>query len=214
MRTERTNVHRLPQKQVFDTYVVRTILARAILAHVAISVEGQPYSLPLVCAPFADELLLHGSNASRLFKVLSSGAPACVSITLVDGLVLARSAFESSMHYHSLIALGSARVIQENEKEAALLALTGHLFPERGKELRASTEQELRATSLLAFPLTEVSVKVSSGPVDDPEADLQSDVWAGIVPITSSYGEPIASQDLKSGIEIPDYISGWPKNRT
>lgn len=213
MSTERTQIHRAPQKQVFDPEIVRVILARAISAHVAIALDGQPYALPVVCAPYGDELLLHGSNASRLFKALMAGTPACVTITLVDALVLARSSFESSMHYHSLMALGSARTIDEEEKRLALQALTDHLFPERRKELRKSTDQEIMATAILAFPLTEISVKVSSGEPDDPESDLDADVWAGIVPISSVYENPIPAKNLKPGIAVPEYIARWPKNR-
>ena len=208
--SKRTQVHRVPEKQSYDPKVMEEILSRAIVAHVAISVDGQPYLLPVACAPFGNELLLHGSTASRLFKKLASGAPACVTITLIDGLVLARSAFESSMHYQSLMALGSARTLENGEKILALEALTDHLFPERRVELRASTESEIRATSILAFPLTEISIKVSSGQPDGPESDLISEVWAGIIPMKQSYGIPIAADNLRSNIPVPDYITSWP----
>ncbi len=213
METDRTKIHRAPHKQVFEPEVARRILERAIIAHVAISLDGQPYCLPVVCAPYGDELLLHGSNASRLFQALSEGAPACVTLTLVDALVLARSSFESSMHYQSLMALGSARLLDDDEKRLALQALTDHLFPERRAELRQSTEQELKATSVVAFPLNEISIKVSGGQPDDPESDLGSNVWAGILPISSDYGTPIPADDLRPGIAVPEYISRWPKNR-
>ncbi len=213
MGSDRTKVHRAPHKQVFAHEDARRILERAIIAHVAITDKNQPYCMPVACAPFGDELLLHGSTASRLFKVLANGAPACVTITLVDALVLARSAFESSMHYQSLIALGIARSLEGEEKQTALRALTAHLFPERIDELRDSTDHELKATSVLAFPLNEISIKISDGQPDDPESDLGSMVWAGIVPISSTYGIPIPADSLKSGTLIPDYISRWPENR-
>ena len=208
--TRRTKVHRAPQKQVFDPEIVRAILARAILAHVAISVEGQPYAMPLACAPFGSELLLHGSTASRLFKELLGGAPACVTITHIDGLVLARSSFESSMHYQSLMAFGSARMIDQKEKPLALQALTDHLFPLRRAELRNSTDSEIKATAIVAFPLTEISVKVSKDEPNDAESDLDSDVWAGILPLKLTYGIPAAAKNLRPGISVPDYISTWP----
>ena len=214
MGTDRTRVRRAPHKQVFEPEAARRILERAIIAHVAVVIDGAPFSLPVACAPFNDELLLHGSTASRLFKVLMDGAPACVSITLIDALVLARSSFESSMHYQSLIAFGSARALNDGEKLPALMALTDHLFPERRAELRPSTEKEIKATAVLAFPLTEISIKVSNGQPDDPESDLNSDVWAGILPITSHYGLPKPAENLRTGIPIPEYISRWPKNRT
>lgn len=213
MTTARTKVHRAPHKQVFDPAAARRILERAIIAHVAICIDGQPYALPVSCAPYGDELLIHGSAASRLFKELAAGASACVTVTLVDGLVLARSAFESSMHYQSLMAFGSARLIDGDEKSAALEVLTDHLFPERRSELRESTEKEVNATTIVAFPLKEVSVKVSAGQPDDPESDLASNVWAGILPITSTYCAPIPAVNLRPGIKTPDYISRWPKNR-
>lgn len=213
MDTDRTKVHRAPHKQNFEPAVARRILERAIIAHVAISVGDQPYVLPVACAPYGEDLLLHGSVASRLFKALSTGVPACVTVTLVDGLVLARSSFESSMHYRSLMAFGRARLISDVEKPPALQALTDHLFPERRAELRKSTDKELKATTILAFPLDEISVKVSSGQPDDPDSDLDSKVWAGILPILSGYGDPIPAMNLRPGIEIPDYLSRWPLNR-
>lgn len=213
MESDRTKVHRAPQKQVDDPAVARRILERAIIAHVAITLEDQPYCLPVSCAPYGDELLMHGSVASRLFKALADGAPACVTITLVDGLVLARSSFESSMHYQSLMAFGTARLLSDEEKGPALQALTDHLFPERRAELRNSIEQELKATAVVAFPLNEISIKVSEGQPDDPESDLDSPVWAGVIPIVSGYGEPIPANNLRSGISIPNYISRWPGNR-
>lgn len=213
MTTARTKVHRAPHKQVSDPAVARRILARAIIAHVAVCIDDQPFALPVSCAPYGDELLMHGSPASRLFKALAEGAPACVTVTLIDGLVLARSAFESSMHYQSLMAFGTARLLEDKEKRAALMALTDHLFPDRRSDLRESTEKELNATMIVAFPLTEISIKVSAGEPDDPETDLDSPAWAGILPVNSTYGAPIPAANLRAGIDVPEYISRWPKNR-
>ena len=209
MMSERTEVHRSPHKQNHDSDVAQSIIARALVAHVAIAVDGQPFALPVACAPYKDELLLHGSNASRLFKALMDGTPACVTITHIEGLVVARSSFESSMHYQSLMALGSARMISEDEKRQALEALTEHLFQQRLTQLRQSTEQEVSATSIVAFPLNEISVKVSNGQPKDKDGDLESDIWAGILPIKTSYGEPIPADNLRPGIPIPDYIATW-----
>lgn len=213
METDRTKVHRAPHKQVYEPAVARRIMERAIVAHVAVSIDGQPYCLPVACAPFGGELLIHGSTASRLFKTLSEGALACVTITHVSGLVLARSSFESSMHYESLMAFGKARLLSNEEKRPALQALTDHLFPNRRSELRPSTEKEIKATTVLAFPLSEISLKVSDGQPDDPESDLGAEIWAGVLPITSSYGTPIPADNLRVGIAAPEYISGWPINR-
>lgn len=213
MTTARTKVHRAPHKQVHDPAVARRILERAIIAHVAICIDDQPYALPVSCAPYGEELLMHGSPASRLFKALAEGAPACVTVTLIDGLVIARSAFESSMHYQSLMALGTARLLADQEKRAALHALTDHLFPDRRSDLRESTEKEISATMIVAFPLTEISIKVSAAEPDDPDSDLDSPAWAGILPISSIYGAPIPAANLRTSIDAPEYISRWPKNR-
>jgi nitroimidazol reductase NimA-like FMN-containing flavoprotein (pyridoxamine 5'-phosphate oxidase superfamily) len=213
MESDRTKVHRAPHKQVFEPVVARGILERAIIAHVAITIDDQPYCLPVSCAPYGEELLMHGSGASRLFKALADGVPACVTVTLIDALVLARSSFESSMHYQSLMAFGRARLLSGDEKRPALQALTDHLFPERRGELRNSTGKELRATTIVAFPLNEISIKVSNGQPDDPESDLDSNVWAGMLPFVTNYGPPIPANNLRSDIPVPEYISRWPKNR-
>lgn len=210
---DRTKVRRSPQKQTHDPRAVEEILARAIIAHVAIVLDGQPFAIPVACAPYKQEILLHGSSASRLFKVLAEGDPACVTITNLHALVLAGSAFDSSMHYQSLMAFGAARVLEEDEKISALDALVDHLFPERRAELRPSTAKEIRATSVLAFPLTEISVKISNGFPDLPEENLGRDLWVGVLPITSTYRESLATPGLDPKVPVPSYISRWPINR-
>jgi nitroimidazol reductase NimA-like FMN-containing flavoprotein (pyridoxamine 5'-phosphate oxidase superfamily) len=204
-----TKIHRAPHKANFEPEVAKEIIKAAKVCHVAISINEQPFSIPVACAPYGKEILLHGSAASRLFKSLSAGANACVSITHVDALVLARSSFESSMHYRSLMAFGVARELHDEEKVSALEVLTEHLFPHRNSELRKSTPQEITATTIIAFPLDELSVKVSNGEPDDVKEDLESDVWAGFVPITITYGVPKAASNLRAGIPVPDYISTW-----
>jgi len=208
---DRTKVRRSPHKQSGDPLIVQQIVTRAILAHVAIEVDDQPFCIPVACAPYASELLLHGSTASRLFKALASGVPACVTITSIQGLVLAGSAFDSSMHYRSLMAFGRARVIEGHEKEEALNALTDHLFPERREELRESTPKELLATSVLAFPLDEFSVKVSNGAPELTEDG--SNLWIGVIPIATQYGAAIPAEGLAQTAKVPEYISRWPVNR-
>lgn len=207
--TERTRVRRLPKKAVDDRSVLYSILDAALIAHVAIVDEGQPYALPVGCARDGDRLLLHGSTASRLFKLLGSGIPCSATVTLLDGLVLARSAFESSMHYRSAMILGTAEELFGEDKEHALDVLTEHFLPGRLAELRKSTEQELKATSVVALPLTEFSVKVSAGEPDDAPEDLDAPIWAGIVPLTSRWGEPRAAANLAPGIQPPEYLANW-----
>ena len=205
-----TPIKRSPHKESHDREHLIEILDRSRVGHVAID-DGGPVVIPVAVAPWRDasELLLHGSNASRLFKRLSEGVPACVELTILEALVLARSSFESSMHYKSLVAFGSARALENSEKEEALIALTEHLFPERSKELRPSTEKELKATSILAFPLDDYSIKVSNGEPKDPPEDLTLPVWAGIVPIHEVIGEPRPAKNLDPKIAAPDYIKRW-----
>jgi nitroimidazol reductase NimA-like FMN-containing flavoprotein (pyridoxamine 5'-phosphate oxidase superfamily) len=205
-----TPVKRIPHKESHDRKDLLEILSRSRVAHVAID-DGGPIILPVAIAPWKEgnELLLHGSAASRLFRKLSEGAPACVSLTILEGLVLARSAFESSMNYKSLIAFGSGRSLEGVEKEEALLALTEHLFPERTKELRDSTEKELKATTIIAFPLDDYTVKVSDKEPEDPESDLNERVWAGVVPVDQVLGTPIPASNLDPSIPLPGYIERW-----
>lgn len=205
-----TPVKRLPHKESHDRRDLLEILHRSRIAHVAID-DGGPIILPVAIAPWRDgnEALLHGSAASRLFRKLSEGAPACISLTILEGLVLARSAFESSMNYKSLIAFGVGRTLEGSEKEEALLALTEHLFPERSQELRASSEKELKATTIITFPLDDYTVKVSDKEPEDPESDLKERVWAGVVPIAQVLGEPIATSNLDPSIPLPEYIDRW-----
>ena len=205
-----TPVKRLPHKESHDRRDLLEILHRSRIAHVAID-DGGPIILPVAIAPWRDgnEVLLHGSAASRLFRKLSEGAPACISLTVLEGLVLARSAFESSMNYKSLIAFGVGRTLEGSEKEEALLALTEHLFPERSQELRVSSEKELKATTIITFPLDDYTVKVSDKEPEDPESDLKERVWAGVVPIAQVLGEPIATSNLDPSIPLPGYIDRW-----
>ncbi len=205
-----TPIKRSPHKESHDPQLVRELLRRSRVAHVAID-DGGPVVIPVALGTWrnASELLLHGSTASRLFRKLSEGVPACVSIATLDALVLARSSFESSMHYSSLVAFGSARNLEGEEKLEAIIAITEHLFPERSVELRPSTEKELKATSILAFPLDDFTLKVSNGEPKDPEEDLSLPVWAGIVPIKEVIGTPRAAKNLDPKIPVPDYITRW-----
>ncbi len=211
--TERTRIRRLPQKAVDDRDVLHSILDQALIAHVAIVDDGQPYALPVGCARDGNRLLLHGSKASRLFKILSTGVPCCATITLLDGIVMARSAFESSMHYRSAMVLGTCVELAGEEKEQALEKITQHFLPGRVAELRKSTDNELKATSVIALPLAEYSVKVSDGEPDDLPDDLALSIWAGIVPMTHLWGTPRSAANLAAGIAPPAYLVDWPTGR-
>jgi nitroimidazol reductase NimA-like FMN-containing flavoprotein (pyridoxamine 5'-phosphate oxidase superfamily) len=207
----RTQVRRLPEKQVRDRDVLDRLLDAALVGHVAVvDDEGQPFVLPVALARDGNRLLVHGSTASRLFRLLAAGAPTCLTVTAVDGLVLARSQFESSMHYRSAVVLGRCTVLDGPEKAAALRTLTEHLMPGRGADAREASVKELGATTVLALPLDEWSVKVSDGPPDDAEDDLDRPVWAGVVPVQRGWGEPVAAPDLRFDVPVPSYVAAWP----
>jgi nitroimidazol reductase NimA-like FMN-containing flavoprotein (pyridoxamine 5'-phosphate oxidase superfamily) len=206
-------VRRLPDKQVHDRRVLDQLLDAALVAHVAVVEDDQPFVLPVAVARDGDRLIIHGSTASRLFKALAAGAPTCVTVTLVDGLVLARSQFESSMHYRSAMLLGRCTALEGDDKARALLVLTEHLMPGRTADAREASAQELKATTVLALPITEWSVKVADGPPDDADSDLDRPVWAGTVPLRRSWGEPVEAPDLRVEASVPSYVRAWPSNR-
>ncbi|MCC5947993.1 MAG: pyridoxamine 5'-phosphate oxidase family protein [Nitriliruptoraceae bacterium] len=196
-----TRVRRASGKQRHDRAELDAVLDAAQVAHVAVVDDRQPYVLPMAAVRDGDRLLLHGSTGSRLMRRLAEGAPTCATVTVLDGLVVARSAFESSMHYRSAMVFGVARPVDDPVE--ALDRLTDGLLPGRVAEVRASTRRELAATSILALPLERWSVKVSDGPPEDDERDLDGPAWAGVIPIETSYGAPKPAPDLRDGIEVP-----------
>ena len=207
---DRTAVRRLPDKQVRDRAVLDAVLDAARVAHVALTDEaGQPYVLPVAHARFGDEVLVHGSTGSRLFRGLLAGAPTCLTVTVLDGLVAARSVVESSMRYRSAMVFGRVRELHGDAKLAGLERLTEHLLPGRWAEARRPSGKELAATMVLALPLDEWSVKVSDGHPDDDEADLDLPVWAGVVPLREVAGEPIPAPDLRISLDVPAYVRTW-----
>lgn len=194
--TDRTRIRRLPEKGVDDVAVLHVILDAARVAHVGfVDESGAPVVIPTGTARDGDRLLLHGSTGSRLFRRLASGAEICATVTLLDGMVLARSAFESSMHYRSAMVFG--RGAEVDDKVAALRAMSEAWLPGRWDTLRPPTPKELAATVVLALPLDEWSVKVSAGPPDDAPEDLDAPVWAGVLPIVTTYGDPVPAPDLR-----------------
>lgn len=205
-RAERTTLHRHSDRAVQERAALDAVLDAAMVAHVAVVDEGQPFVLPMACARDHDRLLLHGSTASRLMRSLAAGAPTCATVTLLDGLVYARSAFQSSMHYRSVMVFGVAAPVPDDEVLDAFRMLTEHLLPGRWAELRPSKRKELAATTLLALPLTEWSVKVSDSPPDDPEDDLGSPVWAGVLPLALAAGVPQNAPDLLAGRPVPPHV--------
>jgi uncharacterized protein len=208
--TNRTRIKRLPERSVSDRSALYSILDGARVAHVGIVDEqGQPFVLPVACARHGESLLLHGSTASRLFRTLGRGIPVCATVTHLDGLVLARSAFESSMNYRSVMVLGVATLLEGHDKREALDIITEHLLPGRQADLRPMHPQEEKATAVARLPLDECSIKVREGGPDDPQEDLGLAIWAGVIPIQTSFGQPIPDPSMPSSVEIPDYLNDW-----
>jgi nitroimidazol reductase NimA-like FMN-containing flavoprotein (pyridoxamine 5'-phosphate oxidase superfamily) len=210
--TERTQVKRLPKRGKYDRETVYAILDAGFVCHVGFSVDGQPYVIPTNYGRAGDTLYLHGSAASRMLRTLSGGVPVCVTVTHVDGLVLARSAFHHSVNYRSVVILGTARLVEDPaEKMAALRIFTEHVLKGRWDDVRQPTEQELKATMVLALPLEEVSAKVrTGGPVDD-EADYALPVWAGVLPLETVPQPPQPDARLKSDTPLPAYLKNYSR---
>lgn len=212
-KTERTRIRRLPKRGAYERDVVYAILDEGFICHVGFVVEGQPFVIPTGYGRAQDELLLHGSAASRMLRTLRGGVDVCVTVTLVDGLVLARSAFHHSINYRSVVVFGRAEVIEEPaRKMEALRVLSEHIVPGRWQEVREPNETELAQTLVLSLPLEEASAKIRTGPPLDDEEDYAMRVWAGVVPLALVAGEPLADPRLQPGIEAPscarDYRRG------
>ncbi len=198
--TNKTKVGRLPKRAVYDKAQVHAILDEGFLCHVGFVVDKQPYVIPTGYVRSEDQIFIHGSAASRMLRNLDQGVEVCVTVTLVDGFVLARSVFHHSMNYRSVMVLGKARLVTEcEEKLRALEAFTNHIVPGRWEEARQPTEQELKATSVLALRLEEVSAKMRTGPPLDDDEDYALPVWAGVVPLRLQTGKPIPDERVAAG---------------
>ena len=210
LQTERTRLKRLPKRGHFDRETVYGILDEGFICHVGFAAEGQPFVIPTGYARDGDKLYIHGSQASRMLRTLSAGIDVCLTVTIVDGLVLARSAFHHSMNYRSVVVLGRATLIEDREEKlAALLALSEHFIRGRWAEVREPTEEELIMTTVLTLPLVEVSAKIRTGPPLDDEEDYSMPVWAGVIPLRLEAGEPIQDPRLPAGIKAPEYAVNY-----
>ena len=213
---QRTRVRRLPEKAVHDRAVLHAVLDAGRVAHLAVVEDGQPFVVPVAYGRRGEDVLVHGSTGSRLFRRLAEGEPTCLTVTLLDGLVLARSLFESSMEYRSAMVLGSARRLHGDDELDGLRAISEHLMPGRWQEARHPSAKERAATMVLALPLAEWSVKVSvGGPSDDP-ADLADPalmrLWAGRVPVREVLDEPRPDVLCPEGTPVPDYVREWARH--
>lgn len=211
-QTDRTRLKRIPNRGVYDRETIYAILDEAFICHVGFAVEGQPYVIPTGFARIDDDLYIHGSSASRMLRSIASGIDTCVTVTLLDGLVLARSAFHHSMNYRSVVILGKAELVAETgEKNKALEAFTEHVIPGRWADVRWPTELELKATSVLKLPIEEASAKIrTGGPIDDDE-DYEMDVWAGVLPLGIQTGKAIRDSRLPNQTEVPKYVTGYSR---
>ena len=211
-KTERTRIRRMPKRASYDAAAVEAILAEGLYCHVGFSVDGQPYVIPTIYARIEDHLYLHGSAASRMLGAIGGRMPVCVTVTLLDGLVLARSGFHHSMNYRSVVVLGQAtEVTDPDEKMAALKAIVDHVMVGRWEDVREPSAQELKATSVIRVPLEEVSAKIRTGPPVDDEEDYQLDCWAGEVPLRLVPEQPVADPQLRAGIALPAYAKNYKR---
>ncbi len=210
MDNPRTRVRRLPEKQRRDRKDLDAVLDAGVVAHLAVvDAGGQPYVVPTAYARVDDILILHGSTGSRLYRALAAGARTCLTVTLFDGFVLARSAFESSMHYRSAMLLGTCSALDgDDAKVAALAAMSEQWLPGRWADIRPPSRKELDATTVLVMAIHEWSVKVSDGPPEDAEADLDLRVWAGVLPVRTLPTTPLAAPDLRP-VAVPPYVTMW-----
>lgn len=206
---ERTRLRREPERGVHDPGAIHAVIDAATICHLGLTdQDGLPLVIPTIHARIGDQLYVHGSAASRTLRRLAEGIEVCCTITLVDGIVLARSSFWSSMNYRSVMIFGKARlVIEPDEIEAALDAIVEHIAPGRTDELRRPTDLEVRATKVIALPITEASAKIRTGDPNDDPGDLASDVWAGVVPIEYRVGTPIVAANLAAGIPTPPSVA-------
>ena len=205
--TPRTQVRRAPKRASYDRATVEAILDEALVCHLAIIHDGHPFCIPTLHARVGDMIYVHGSAASRLIRTCQSGAPACLTVTIIDGVVLARSAFHHSMNYRSAMVLGAMHAIDDPaERSQALQALTERLLPGRWDVVRPPNLKELKATNVLAMPLAEASAKARTGPPVDDEDDYALAVWAGVVPVGLTTSEPQPDARLEPGVALPTHV--------
>ena len=205
--TKRTELRRIPERGSHDWATINQILDAGFLASVGFCVDGQPFVIPTLYGRDGERLYLHGSAASRMLRELETGVPACVTVTLVDGLVLSRSAFDHSLNYRSVVAFGTARKVMDPEQKIkSLRVISEHLIAGRWAEVRGPSEKELKATTVLEFSIEEASSKVRSGPPLDDDSDYGLAVWAGVLPLEIKCRPPVPDEKLIKGVTIPEYV--------
>ena len=209
-QTPRTRVFRKPGRGSYDRELVHSILDEALVCHLGFVQDGQPYVIPTIHAREGETLFLHGAVGNRTLKALADGAGCCVTVTLVDGLVLARAALHHSLNYRSVMVLGSAHEVTDpGKKQRALRAVIEHIAPERSDEVRGPDESDLRSTKVLSMEIEEASAKVRTGPPLDEDSDLDLPYWAGVLPLTSGTGDPVPAPDLIGNPPVPEHVKSW-----
>jgi uncharacterized protein len=213
-RTEKNNIKRLPKRGHYDRETIYRILDEALICHVGFVESGQPYVIPINFARVEDRIILHGAKASRLLKHIEAGHPVCVEVTIVDGLVLARSVFHHSVNYRSVVVFGTGGLLLDvQEKLAALEAVSEHLVPGRWKEARRPNQKELNATSVVCIRIDEASAKVRLGPPVDEEEDYALPVWAGVLPLQETPLSPVPDELQSQDLAVPGYIATYSRTR-
>lgn len=203
--TDTNKVKRVPKRGHYDKKTLYKIIDDAFYAHVGFNVNDQPFVIPMVLGRYKNKIYLHGAVTSRLMRQAGSGIPVCIAITHLDGIVVARSAFHSSLNYRSAVIFGSAVIVEKNKKKA-LKILTDHLIKGRWEECRPVNEKELKATTVLEITIDQASSKIRTGPPNDEPADMDLSVWAGVLPLNQTFEKPVPDPKLKKGLEIPDSV--------
>jgi uncharacterized protein len=213
-KTTRNKLKRLPERGYYDSSVIYPIVDEALICHVGFVQDNQPYIIPTLHARQGDRILLHGAKGSRLLRHAASGGEVCIAITLMDGIVLARSVFHHSINYRSVVIFGKGNLIEgEEARLEAMEQFTERLIPGRWQDARPPNPVELKQTTIVAVTIESASAKIRTGPPKDEEDDLELPVWAGVLPLSQVSGIPIADPDLKAGTEIPDYIHNYARER-
>ncbi|MBV8945235.1 MAG: pyridoxamine 5'-phosphate oxidase family protein [Solirubrobacterales bacterium] len=212
-KTPRTKVRRRSGRGRYDRATIHAILDEGLVGHVGIVSDDQPYVIPVLYARHGERIYLHGSPLSRLVRNLAAGVPMCLTVTLLDGLVLARSAFHHSMNYRSVVALGEGRAVRDRyEKQEALRVIVERMAPGRSEDARGPSAKELKATEVVALPITEASAKIRTGPPADAAADYELPVWAGVLPLGLQVGVPVT--DDRCAVSVPEYVTGWTRGES
>lgn len=213
-RTKKNRINRLPKRADYEREAIYRILDEALICHVGFIEDGQPYVIPINFARVEDKILLHGAKASRLLKHIEAGHPVCVEVTLLDGLVLARSVFHHSVNYRSVVLFGRGCPVEgEREKLSALQAITEHLIPGRWQEARLPSRKELNATRVVSIKIDEASAKLRVGPAVDEQEDYALPVWAGVLPLQEQALPPIRDELLTQDIPVPEYVTNYTRSK-